>query len=97
MTKKVVMSRSLKKKCDGNEKLWHIYSGGFRGSTKDYKYCFFCDWFSLSIALGSPLVKDHSDDIPEHMWVIDVKWWPLRNSHIWVWKHDKMILNIGDG
>jgi hypothetical protein len=79
------------------EVLWHVYRGGVRGSTKDYKYGFFCDWKSMRVSLGDPPYKFHGEEVKESAWHIYIRWWPLNRLNLWIWKHRKAIIKLGSG
>ena len=87
---------AISKAYAAKDKRWHIYRGGFRGATKDYRHSFFCHWKGVSIKIGADVADPDYKGITEAEWSIFIGWWPLNHMFFKVWKRSVQFMSVGE-
>lgn len=86
--KRSTQAEAVRKAMAVPERLWFISWRVFRGPG------FWTNYREISISVGDPPHKFHSEDVPESAWTANLRVWPFR---LIIFKHRERVLWLGDG
>jgi hypothetical protein len=64
---------------------------------KPWIWGFQTDWKRLRVGIGEPKVKFHGEEVAESRWLFTMRWFPLNDMHLWLFKERKAVIRLGSG